>query len=92
MRVCGDYGLHLTQNLSVGELAKHSHENGDWMWAVSYHLNTGTYNIASSTNGNAIEYINGKDKQKVYSVSAGDNRYHNNVSPGIAVYCWKRTS
>ena len=62
------------------------------MWAVSSNFNTGTYNIASATNGNAIEYVNGKNKQKVYSVSAGNNRYHNNVSPGIAAYIWKRVS
>ena len=92
MRVCGDYRLHLTQNLSVGELAKHSHENGGWIWAVSSNFNTGSYNIPSATNGNAIEYVNGKDKQKVYSDSAGSNGYHNNISPGIAVYCWRRIS
>ena len=61
------------------------------MWAVSYHFNTGSYNIPDATNGNAIEYTNGKDKQQVYSTSAGGNRYHNNVSPVIAVRCWKRT-
>ena len=27
MRVCGDYGLHLTQNLSVGELAERNHRS-----------------------------------------------------------------
>lgn len=92
MRVCGDYRLHLTQNLSVGELAKHSHEEGGWMWAVAYNFNTGSYNISGATNGNAIEYTNGKNKQKVYSTSAGNNGYHNNISPGIAVYCWHRIS
>ena len=77
--------------LTVGELAKHSHEEGDWMWAVAYHFNTGSYNISGATNGNAIEYANGKNKQKVYSASAGNNGYHNNISPVIAVHCWKRT-
>ena len=78
--------------LTVGELAKHSHEEGGWMWAVAYNFNTGSYNISGATNGNAIEYTNGKNKQKVYSGSAGSNGYHNNISPGIAVYCWHRIS
>lgn len=83
--------VRMMWNLSAGELAKHSHENGDWIWAVSKNFNTGSYNIPGATNGNAIEYVNGKNKQQVYSISAGGNRYHNNVSPVIAVYCWKRT-
>ena len=44
--------------LTVGELAKHSHEEGNWIWAVSSNFNTGSYNISGATNGNAIEYIN----------------------------------
>lgn len=85
---CGEFKHQLT----VGELAKHNHENGGWMWAVSYNFNTGTYNIPGATNGNAIEYTSGRDTQKVYSVSTGHNQFHNNVSPGIAAYIWKRVS
>ena len=80
-----------TYLLAVGELAKHSHEEGNWIWAVSSNFNTGSYNISGATNGNAIEYINGKNKQKVITVSTGNNERHNNVAPCVAAYLWQRT-
>lgn len=85
MRVCGDYGLHLTQNLSVGELAKHSH----------------TYTTAPTafkqidTSSNDCIKPNDTGTCKISSMttsSTGNNTYHNNVSPGIAVYAWHRTA
>ena len=78
--------------LTVGELAKHSHENGNWIWAVSCNFNTGNYSISDATNGNAMPYASGKDLQKVYSVNAGDNQYHNNIASCVAVYLWHRTA
>lgn len=40
-------------------------------------------------------YVEGKhwtaNQNRVITDSSGGNAYHNNVSPGIAVYIWKRT-
>lgn len=77
--------------LTVGELASHSHEEGDWMWAVSKSFSAGTYNIGNATNGNAIPYHDGKTDQKVITVSAGNNERHNNVAPCVSAYLWQRT-
>ena len=86
MRVCGDYGLHLTQNLSVGELPKEKLRflNG---WTAS---GTGTGNwLAMSAYywGNNEEYcdIEGPLVSRM-------NLHHNNVSPCIGAYVWRRIS
>ena len=77
--------------LTAGELANHSHEEGSWIWAVSNNFNTGTYQISDATNGNAIPYNYGKTKQKVITVSTGNNKRHNNVAPCVSAYLWQRT-
>ena len=87
MRVCGDYGLHLTQNLSVGELAKHHHSiyydpsyeaypyAGTGVWKQGLININGPYGI----NNNVGEYT-------------GANQYHNNIASCVAVYLWHRTA
>ena len=87
MRVCGDYGLRLTQNLSVGELAKHHHSiYYDSSYEAYPHAGTGVWkqgliniNGPYGINNNVGEYT-------------GDNQYHNNIASCVAVYLWHRTA
>ena len=62
----------------------------DWMWAVSNKTNTGNFNIPEGANGNAIEYIYGSGSQSQYTTNTGGGSRHNNISPGVAVYAWRR--
>ena len=74
------------------EMAAHTHELGDWVWAVSSHFNSGTYNIQKQSSGNATPYAYGKTLQKVYTLSSGKDVAHNNIQPVIASYIWSRTA
>ena len=80
------------KGVTVGELPAHQHEMPFWMWAVSFKYNTGTYQIPQQTNGNAIEYINGKSQQQQLATNTGNDRYHNNLSPCKVTYVWFRIS
>nr|DAF68404.1 MAG TPA: hypothetical protein [Caudoviricetes sp.] len=62
------------------------------MWAVSFRYNSGTYQIPQQTNGNAVEYANGKTNQQQLVTATGGNGYHYNVSPCKSVYVWYRIS
>ena len=75
---------------TLGEMPSHKHEMPNWMWAVSNKSNTGDFNIPAGTNGNAIAYIYGAKSQSQYTTNTGAGSKHNNVSPGIAVYAWRR--
>ena len=85
------YGERM-HKLTTDELAKHNHEMGDWVWAVSNNFNSGTYDIPKGTNGNACTYSDGKSRQLVYTISAGKSTPHNNIQPSVAAYGWKRTA
>lgn len=86
--------------LTVGELAKHSHNqningNGTDAWNGTY----GSMVTQGGKNGTVdgySAYVEGKhwttNQNRVITGSSGDNAYHNNVSPGIAVYAWHRTA
>lgn len=78
MRVCGDYRLHLTQNLSVGELPKITS-------CGLYTADTTSYAFAMSLDftRQEVNYTNW---------SFGSDEWHNNISASIAVYIWRRIS
>ncbi|MCH4095172.1 MAG: hypothetical protein LKE88_00765 [Acidaminococcus provencensis] len=78
--------------LTTDELPKHSHEQPDWIWAVSKGFNTGTYNIPGGSSGNATTYADGKDTQRTWTQLSGNDAPHSNVQPVIASYGWKRTA
>lgn len=84
-----NYG-EFKHQLTLGEMPSHKHEMPNWMWAVSNKSNTGDFNIPAGTNGNAIAYIYGAKSQSQYTTNTGAGSKHNNVSPGIAVYAWRR--
>ena len=86
--------------LAVGELAEHAHGqningNGNDAWNGKY----GPMVTQGGTNGTVdgySAYVEGKhwtkNQNRVITDSSGNNAYHNNVSPGIAVYAWRRTA
>ena len=92
MRVCGDYGLHLTQNLSVGETG-----NLKLSMALS-----GTSDAIKRDNHFCIKYEACEWTENYQYMGATGcfttfdvtptGAPHNNVSPGIAVYAWHRTA
>ena len=84
MRVCGDYRLHLTQNLSVGELASHTHAQ-----YVTANPGAGNYNTRIDYKEDAL---NVNTYYQVETGATGGNNYHNNISPCVAAYLWKRTA
>lgn len=100
MRVCGDYGLHLTQNLSVGELAVHNHRSYAncliWTDKKNWDSRISTSQVAldgSSTNSGAVFMDKTKESAGLwYSKSTGGGQRHNNVSPCIGAYVWRRIS
>lgn len=75
---------------TLGELPKHDHELPYWIWAVSFQYKTGTYQIPLQDKGNAIEYANGKANQKQIVTAVGNDEYHNNITPAISCYAWRR--
>ena len=99
MRVCGDYGLHLTQNLSVGELASHDGHLYD-LSEIKGHGNKAYLNwlsdalVATDTGYGFVNYSTSSELRPTYPTgkSLGGNKYHNNLSACIAVYCWRRTA
>ena len=74
--------------LTVGELASHKHEASDWIAVNSQGGNTGTLFASSGIQWNWE--INERSKQWNGTLSVGDNQRHNNVSPCVAVYAWRR--
>ena len=78
--------------LTTDEMAAHTHELGNWVWAVSSNFDSGTYNIQRGASGNAVPYDDGKLLQRVYSASSGKDVAHNNIQPVIASYAWRRTA
>lgn len=78
--------------LTVGELAKHGHD-------VITHLSGGTITLDSrwkasiaSLKGNTVDDVGGTGYITAITMYAGDDDYHNNVAPCVAVYLWKRTA
>lgn len=83
---------HLVQNcIAVGESVRHQHEiitctsggqfTTDHKWAAS---------IANVTDNTVVDISSGYVTAGT-SIS-GNSEYHNNVSPVIAAYLWKRTA
>lgn len=94
MRVCGDYRLHLTQNLSVGELPTIT---GRIMNACAQDENQGIDGdgvFSSFSAGGSGRPSNSTYDAKADSVELnfGSNMMHNNTSPCVAAYLWKRTA
>lgn len=100
MRVCGDYGLHLTQNLSVGELAAHNHRSyancAIWANKNAWDDSLTTSQIAidgSETNAGCVFMDRTVESAGLwYSKNTGGNTRHNNVSPCVGAYIWHRIS
>lgn len=92
MRVCGDYGLHLTQNLSVGELPQ---IKGTFGCSVPQnHANFANGVFANTSFGTSqAKVAQPIDANTVYGyrLSFGDNQRHNNVAPCVSAYLWQRT-
>lgn len=89
MRVCGDYGLHLTQNLSVGELPKNYAKIRAMAWGdydnfLSNATGTGVMNLASPSSGNVMGGT-------TFTLTGGGKAMPN-VSPCLSAYVWKRTA
>lgn len=78
--------------LTTDEMPKHSHDQSDWIWAVSKCFNTGAYNIPGGSSGNATTYAAGKNTQIAWTQLSGNDAPHSNVQPVIASYGWKRTA
>lgn len=77
--------------LTVGELPKISGAVRNYViWGTDQaesgvlHSSVGGVKFPSSSSENAYG--------ATISISFGDNQHHNNISPGIAVYCWHRIS
>ena len=87
MRVCGDYGLHLTQNLSVGELPKLTGTFQAYTWN-----NGSPSGVFSNTKIDGSVNVSGEGTFNRFNFNVGNNTPHNNVSACIAVYAWHRTA
>ena len=89
MRVCGDYGLHFTQNLSVGELPS---LNANVPTAAGTLSNVEPLQRWSCT---AVCVPNNDAYSGQFitvTINGTSNQSHNNISPAIAVYTWRRIS
>ena len=73
----GEKSGEFKHQLSVGELAKHNHLVNWYAGAMGE-----PYTQAAG---------NGRKTYDTYSENAGNDEYHNNVSPCISAYLWKRT-
>lgn len=88
MRVCGDYGLHLTQNLSVGEMPTQS------PYSLRSAYQDGVLSTAAATDGGPysgrVVVATGGNGGK--SVLYGGGSRFKVVQPCISSYIWKRTA
>ena len=83
--VAGENNGEYSHVLSVDELAKHHHEIEEKVIG-SNNPRTGVVKGG--------EFIGGREQQggvQYNTLSAGDNKAHNNVPPGYGVYVWLRT-
>lgn len=71
--------------LTVGELAEHSH---------TYITTPTTFKQIDTSSNDCIKPNNTGTCASISKTTnnTGNNTYHNNVSPGIAVYAWHRTA
>lgn len=97
----------LSDRLSVGELPSHGHLVRTWnvvnssrakLYRDGYweYYNNGAFRVSGSWDSNVGNSNdapqNGYGDPAGTTDGTGDNAYHNNVSPAIAVYIWKRVS
>lgn len=79
--------------LTVGELASHDHTT---KWTCGLPTTTECLTV-NDKGGDAIlvsdnfSSSNIKLGNNVLINNRGDNQYHNNISPSLAIYCWKRS-
>ena len=86
--------------MTVGELAKHDHRSfancAIWADKDSWNDTLSTSQIAldgSSTDSGCVFMDRTVDSAGLwYSKDTGDNARHNNVSPCVGAYLWKRTA
>ena len=94
--------------LTVGELPSHGHLVRTWnvvnaaSRAMLYRYGRwenytgGAFRVSGNWDNNVQNSNNapqgGRGDQAGTTEGTGDNAYHNNVSPAIAVYIWKRVS
>ena len=78
MRVCGDYGLHLTQNLSVGEMPKIT--------------SCGLYTADTTSKLYAMTLDFSRQDINYTNWEFGGDEWHNNINASIAVHMWRRIS
>lgn len=70
--------------IAVGELASHTHAQ-----YVTANPGTGNYNTRIDYKEDAL---NVDTYYQVETGATGGNNYHNNISPCVAAYLWKRTA
>ena len=90
MQGCGCCMVRMMWNLSVGELPNHSHTvYTDPAYCAVYtdNVNPDWKQALASPNTPASGVSYG-----CYIGAVGYNYYHNNISPSIAIYLWRRTA
>ena len=96
----GSTGGEYNHQLTVGELATHSHgaiTNDAGAHTHSYSISrsdgdTGMLYGGSSAKGSAASSSAGAHSHTITVNSTGDGQVHNNMQPWLAVYVWKRTA
>lgn len=84
-------GGEYKHKLSADEMPSHYHNvvlNDDKNELLRIHYTRGTWGIYSEPSRNCA----GVNTSAVITNSQGGSRYHNNLSPYITVYFWRRTS
>ena len=96
----GEKSGEFKHQLTVGELATHDHRSHAncviWADKKDWNSSISTSQIAldgSSTDSGAVFMDRTVESAGLwYSNSAGNNQRHNNVSPCVAAYLWRRTA
>lgn len=88
-----------TQIIAVGELASHDGHLYD-LSEIKGHGDKAYLNwlsdtlVATDTGYGFVNYSTSSGLRPTYPIgqSLGGNKYHNNMSASVAVYCWRRTA
>ena len=76
--------------MTVGELAKHGHDIITAMSSGNVTLDSHWKVSVANVTNNTVDDDGGTGYRTAGTLFSGNSEYHNNVSPCIAVYAWRR--